>query len=961
MVIASGDGALIERTGLLARLVDAPVVVLAAPAGHGISTLALQIATRQPGPTAAVRCHDADALGGLAARLLAALTEVFPVLDESTPVADTTGTARLAYALDVVAGPATIVLDDLQLSDPAAANAVLDAVVRHAAADIAIVVATHGELPPALARALAVRGGELLDAADLLFDRDECARLVERLGGRVDADTLLTTSGGWPLAATALARGGERLTPALGAELITALGPSAQIQLAALALVSSVPTSVVASGPAGDELLTFATNHPAAIDVTGERFAVRALARAGNTAVPDVAATIGLADRLERHGDQATALIVLSRVGSAVDALQDRLDTIGPSMLDSGRFRLLHEVIGRIPAHERRIGTLVLDASARLGLQQLEALSDDQTISDHVVAALLERSDIDDDLRLALVGLRVDVLRRNGDPALVGVALEGLAPLGSVGPDTDLAQLVHGRSGLARRGLHLLLYGLGAAALFSGDAAMVAEGRRLQELALAVAERSGIDTTALRGQLVYEHVTVGIARPSAAIRPLEASLAALRGRGHPEAANHFAQLADVHIRLSAGDEAAAAADAGLDWADRTGNVLAVPSLRLVAAGADLVRLGPNATVDAALTSAWDAFIAARRMRRIAPGAAARFANVMLDHDDVPRAEVWIDRAQALIAERLQSGYQGEFLDVTRRRALGLQRSDLGPTPELVDHFTAQPCGAAEYAATVAWDRARRGDSSLVATVVERYGDDLDPPWPTRLAITTADDRSSAPSGIDVLIRVLTPEVRLERNGRPAAPPTGHSARLLVRLVVHDGVLSTEAAIEDLWPDAAIASARNRFHQVLHRTRRALGTDADGLLSVTDGILRLDLSRCSSDVHELKMLAGTDLAAPDARHRAVALLHGVESSLCTTQFGFDEALDDDRWDLDRRIVELAVALLEANSADTESRSAVWALWDRLPDQWALGEALERTGVAAGLDREASRARNRLAGD
>lgn len=957
MPSAQPTGAVIERPELIGTLRDQPVVALVAPAGHGASTLLAQLGAANPGPSIVVRCTDAEQFGGLAGRVLQALTDAFPVLDEATPVVEHTGGARLRYALEALAGPATLMIDDAHVADPVALNEVIDVVAQHAPDGVVLAVGTHGEAPAALARAIATRGGRVLGARDLLFDEAECAAIAAQTGSPIPADELAQRTGGWPLAVTALARGGEHLTPALGTELIATLSTDARRELAAIALVASVPAAVIDDGASGDEIRRFAGRHPAALDFSGNRLAVRPLVRAAATEV-DLVHVDDLADRLEHHGDQATALVMLSRVPGARTALQDRLQRIGPPLLATGRFRLLHDVIGRIPAPQRRADTLVLDAMARFALQQLEPLTDAQFVTDDAMVELAERDDLDTDLRIAIAGLRTDVLRRNGDTALVAVALDGLALVGPIDAGVDVGTLVRGRSALARRGIHWLLYGLGVAALFSGDGPTIVEGRRLQDLALAVAERSGLDTAVVRGQMMFERVSIGLERPSAALVPLEASIAALRSQGHPDAANHLAQLADLHIRLHDPTSATAAIEAGWDWAERTGNRLVEPSLDLVTAATALIQHGPNPEVDDQLTAAWERFIAAPRLRRIAPGAAARFANSMLDANEPVRAAAWIDRAQSLLVERLQGGYQSAMLDVTRRRLESWKSTDGDPMLGVDTPFAAQPAGAAEYAATIAWDRLRRGDGSLVANVVAHHRESLDPPWPTRLGLAADTESPDGGADVEVRIRVLGPEVRLERHGRPVSPPSGHSARLLARLVLRDGVLSTDAAIEDLWPDAPAAAARNRFHQVLHRTRRALGNEADGVLTLADGVLRLDPQRCTSDVAELKALAGTDLTTSDGHRRALGVLGTVESSLCAAQFGFDESLDDDRWDLDRRVVELAVALLDADPADPEARTTVWTLWDRLPEQWALGEALERSAVRAGLEREAARARRRI---
>ncbi|MFZ4519040.1 MAG: hypothetical protein ACOYOP_11665 [Microthrixaceae bacterium] len=956
----------IERPRLLLRLRDQPVVVLAAPPGHGSSTLVAQLASARDGATAHVRLTAADGLGGVSAKVLEALAVAVPVLGAPSAVADTTGTARLAYALDVLAGPITLVVEDLHLLDPADAEALVATVDAHAEDGVALVVTTHGDLLPALARMVARRGGRVIGAEDLLFDDDECAALVAECGATngpsLTGAEVRARTGGWPLAAGALVRVGEQVTPALASELLASLGTGAREELAAVALVGSVPVTVVLDGAHGEELLRFARRHPAAVELGDDRLAPRQLlvdGLAGHAPPPSVAGE--LADRLDRHGDRAAALLLLSRLPGDRAELQARLGEVGPTLLAAGRFRLLHEVISRIPAPSRRAEVLVLDASARLGLQQLEAMADAHIVGDVGLARLAERTDLDADLRLAVAGLRVEALRRGGDPDLVRVALEALTDVGPVDGSLTAADLVRDRSALARRGLHQALYGLGAAATFSGDEALMAEGGRLQELALGVAERAGIDTVALRGQLAYERVGIALLPSSAAVASLEASVVALRSMGHPEAANHLAQLGDLHVRLGDATAALACVGSGRDWAERTGNHLVVASLDLVAGGARLVSEGPSAQLDDELADAWERFVASPRLRRAAPTVAIRFANAQLDHDDPGRAAVWLDRARTLLADRLQGGYQADYLQSVEERVRALGRPVPPAAVDLPERFTAQPAGLVEYAATRAWDLLRHGDDSLVADVLARFGDQLDPPWPQRLGLTAEGDAGTPAEvvgGPELVVRLMGPEVALARRSRPVPSPSGHAARLLAQLVLRDGVMTAEAAMEDLWPDTAPAAARNRFHQVLHRVRRALGVGADGPLTVTDGVVRLDPRVVGSDVAELRSLGGADLAVPVERARAVALLAEVRSSLLAAQFAYDEALDEDRWDLDRRVVELAVDVLTAGPDDPDVRAAVWGVWDRFPDRPELGEALRRTADDAGLGAEAERARRRL---
>ena len=968
MADAEPDGT-IPRPRLVGPLVDEAVVVLAAPAGHGTSTLAGQLARARTGPAVLVRFTDAHAFGGVSARVLEALTEAFPVLGSPRPVADTTGPAQLAYALDEVAGPATLVLEDLHHLTTADAEALLTAVAGHAADGVQVVATTQADLVPGLLRLTASRGGRVVDTADLLFDTDECVALAALHGAELGGEELRERSGGWPLAAAALARVGEQITPALAAEVLTALGEAARTELSAVALVSSVPVEVVRDAGTGDELLRFARRHPAVVDLSEGRFGVRALLQQSGVLVPPggdlVAAAVDLADRLERAGEREASLLVLSRLEGDRAALQDRLDSTGPGLLSAGRFRLVHEAVSRIPLASRRPGVLVLDAAARLGLQQLESVGEDQRVEDVGLARLATRDDLDADLRLAVAGLRADALRREGDPELVQVALEALAEVGPVDGSVTAADLVRDRSPLARRGLHLVLYSLGAAASFSGDAAMMAEGRRLQELSLGVAERAGIDAVVLRGQVAYERVAIAVERPSAVLGTMEAAVAALGAAGHPEAANHLAQLGDVHVRLGATAAAVAAVEAGRDWAERTGNQLVTDSLDLVEGAARLLADGPSPASDLHLDGAWSRFVASRRLRRTAPSVALRFANAMIDVSDRARADVWLDRARALMGERLQGGYQADYLRSVEERRRVLDHPPDPSTPLVTGRFAAQPAGESEFLATQAWDRLRRGDASKVAEVLAAVGDVLDPPWPERLGpaapgATTPDGPAGAPAGgPDVVVRVLCPEVQLWRSGRPGTSPTGHAARLLALLALRDGVLPVAAAMEDLWPGTDdAAAARNRFHQVLHRVRRALGVGADGPLTVNDGVVRLDPAEVGSDVALLRALGGADLADADTRARAVTVLDDVRSSLCAAQFAYDEELDEDRWELDRRVVDLAVGLLEAAPGDQAGRSTVWALWDRLPEQFGLGEALAASADEAGLEREASRARRRL---
>ena len=101
------------------RLVDLAAtsawVVMSAPSGYGKTLAAAELARSGDGPAIWCRLTDADVADGGTSRLLGALVAAAPHLGQQPPVADTTGAARITYALGAVASPATVVIDDLHL------------------------------------------------------------------------------------------------------------------------------------------------------------------------------------------------------------------------------------------------------------------------------------------------------------------------------------------------------------------------------------------------------------------------------------------------------------------------------------------------------------------------------------------------------------------------------------------------------------------------------------------------------------------------------------------------------------------------------------------------------------------------------------------------------------------------------------------------------------------------------
>jgi DNA-binding SARP family transcriptional activator len=188
-----------------------------------------------------------------------------------------------------------------------------------------------------------------------------------------------------------------------------------------------------------------------------------------------------------------------------------------------------------------------------------------------------------------------------------------------------------------------------------------------------------------------------------------------------------------------------------------------------------------------------------------------------------------------------------------------------------------------------------------------------------------------------------------------ATPTGHAGRLLAQLVLAKGALTVDAVVDDLWPEADPGVARNRLHQVLHRLRRTLNVAADGPITVTDGVLRLDGASIHSDVTVLRSLDPSDRGA------ALEAVRSYASDLCAAQFAYDDAFDDARWELSSRLHDVAVALLAGDGArDPEVTAAVWDAWVRLADEDRIGLTLADALERVGQDDRAAELRDRVTG-
>jgi len=182
------------------------VVVLAAPAGHGKTCLAAQVAAATGGPIAWFLADELDRdRAGVASLVLGALAAAWADLGEAAPesLSDDSALPLLGSVFETLAGPGSLVMDDVHLL-PAD---VLDAIVRTAVAALPpgcrLVLCSRAAVPEALLRVEAMGRAVTVGARELAFDEEECGRLAVSPDRGAE---LYARTGGWPLAVALLAR-----------------------------------------------------------------------------------------------------------------------------------------------------------------------------------------------------------------------------------------------------------------------------------------------------------------------------------------------------------------------------------------------------------------------------------------------------------------------------------------------------------------------------------------------------------------------------------------------------------------------------------------------------------------------------------------------------------------------------------------------------------------------------------
>ncbi len=209
----SRDG-LLRRPRLLAKLIDGchtPLVVLAAPAGYGKTSLLAEWTEQDSRPSiwlALEPWHD-DPLS-LAREIVTSLEEIAPVnarllgaLEESESLPDTASIVLplLAAELESRGDPLVLILDDVHTLTSTGALHVLATIAEHLSAASQLVLASRTRPVLPLGR-LRAHGALLeLGSSELAMTRVEAASLLRAANLRVssaDVDRLFARTEGWP-------------------------------------------------------------------------------------------------------------------------------------------------------------------------------------------------------------------------------------------------------------------------------------------------------------------------------------------------------------------------------------------------------------------------------------------------------------------------------------------------------------------------------------------------------------------------------------------------------------------------------------------------------------------------------------------------------------------------------------------------------------------------------------------
>lgn len=202
----------VVRTHLLERLTrsnDKRLIVVSAPAGFGKTTLLNQWLRQSSRPVAWLSLdHNDNDLQSFLSYLISAFQQIEPQFGtklrltlQNPQIKPTSLVMQLIHELDTISQPFLLVLDDYHLIEADSIGEIVQSMLKHAPAQLQIVIAAREDPDLRLARMRA--NGDLLElrAADLRFNQQEASLLLHEIAkqplGQKEVEQLTERTEGW--------------------------------------------------------------------------------------------------------------------------------------------------------------------------------------------------------------------------------------------------------------------------------------------------------------------------------------------------------------------------------------------------------------------------------------------------------------------------------------------------------------------------------------------------------------------------------------------------------------------------------------------------------------------------------------------------------------------------------------------------------------------------------------------
>jgi DNA-binding SARP family transcriptional activator len=465
--------------------------------------------------------------------------------------------------------------------------------------------------------------------------------------------------------------------------------------------------------------------------------------------------------------------------------------------------------------------------------------------------------------------------------------------------------------------------------LLGSDRATIERGRRLIAASFAIAGQAGRSVVSQQAWFAYFEALVYL-RPPAEVIPLTAAATRqLQELGHGDATVRFAELAV--LQYLAHDHAAArrTVEIGTEWSDRTGYRLALPPLAAVGVAVDIAEHGGTSERIGRYDDALAAMAAEPRLVHFVSAYAAEMGVLLLGQGAVGEARRYLAQAEQPAAPTLVAHMSG--LRSRRLRGLVLLAEN-------------RPDEGRSLLEALRTEAAADGRDALVALL---DGDLAGSASAERAAVPT--DAGPPPDRRPVRVELFGTHLTARVDGEPVPTLRGYPAKLLALLVASGGILTIDAAIVGLWPDADLEVGRNRLHGILLRLRRSLGLPVAGPITCADGVVRLDRGGAVQvDAWEFER------AAARAGDAGEALLAAYGEGLLTHQFGYDDTIEAYRRSLRATFLRLATKLLgdpPVEMAPEALADLARRAWRHAPDDQVLCLHAVRALVGNGLRAEA----------